>query len=440
MSVQSFIVAVVFTTSLCCFNLPSCADTGENEGIARLNTSFAEFPVLEGVTATHTGGIITLQGDVPNQESSDFAQRIAAHQQPTKLINNEIRTTSSLMQRLRPALENSIEQLSYTLAYLPLLLIALIIVFGFWNLARLVKRWNTPFEKLSSNAFLSNLMQTLASTAVILTGILFALEILDATALVGAVLGTAGIAGLALGLAFRDTVENYIAGLLLSIRQPFVPFDAIAIDDIEGQVVRMTSRATILMSYDGNHVRIPNAKVFQGTLVNYSRNPTRRFDFSVGVSTNVDLSAAQTLAVETLLGIEAVLDDPKPSSLIETLGDSNVILTIFGWVDQREYDFKKTRSQAIRMIKEAFDRAEYEMPEPIYRLRLNHDASDALLETQSENFTQESVTLPEKTSLDAQRIKNLSEDIRPDTTISEHIREERRRDKDDLLDADAPRE
>ncbi len=92
---------------------------------------------------------------------------------------------------------------------------------------------------------------------------LVALEILDATAIVGALLGTAGVLGVALGFAFKDILENYLAGILMSLRQPFSPRDHVVIDGNEGLVIALNSRATILMTLDGNHLRLPNALVFR---------------------------------------------------------------------------------------------------------------------------------------------------------------------------------
>jgi small-conductance mechanosensitive channel len=94
-----------------------------------------------------------------------------------------------------------------------------------------------------------------------IAGLVVALDILNATELLGAVLGAAGVAGLALGFAVRDTIENFIASILLSLRQPFGPRDFVDIDGVQGSVARLTSRATILVSPDGNQIRIPNAAV-----------------------------------------------------------------------------------------------------------------------------------------------------------------------------------
>ena len=111
---------------------------------------------------------------------------------------------------------------------------------------------------------------------------------LGAGALLGAVLGGAGVVGLALGFAMKDTIENYVSSLMLSLRQPFRANDKVKIDDYEGRVVRLTTRATILMTDDGNHLRLPNSKVFKAVIVNYTRNPQRRFEFILQIDTKAD--------------------------------------------------------------------------------------------------------------------------------------------------------
>jgi small conductance mechanosensitive channel len=114
----------------------------------------------------------------------------------------------------------------------------------------------------------------------IVLGVVLALDLFNLTALLGTILGAAGIVGLAIGFAVRDTVENFIASIMLSIRQPFRPKDLVEIEGELGHVIRLTSRATILLSLDGNHIRLPNATVFKAKIINYSRNDERRFTFA----------------------------------------------------------------------------------------------------------------------------------------------------------------
>jgi small-conductance mechanosensitive channel len=237
-------------------------------------------------------------------------------------------------------------------------------------LGRVAGRWERPYRRLSRNRFVQDLLRQGARSAVLFLGVLVALEILGATGAAAAVLGTAGVLGLAVGFAFKDLVENYIAGVLLSLRQPFEPNDHVVIDGREGKVLRLTSRAAILMTLDGNHLRIPNAAVFKGVILNYSRNPRRRFEFAVGVGTGEDLGAALRLGIETMAGAPGVLADPEPWAQIEALGDSSVTVRFYAWIDQRESSFPHVRTEALRRVKEALEGAGMDLPEPIYRVRM----------------------------------------------------------------------
>jgi small-conductance mechanosensitive channel len=256
------------------------------------------------------------------------------------------------------------------LAFLPLLGVAFVVFVLFVWLGRVAGRWERPYRRLSRNRFVQDLLRQGARSAVLFLGVLVALEILGATGAAAAVLGTAGVLGLAVGFAFKDLVENYIAGVLLSLRQPFEPNDHVVIDGREGKVLRLTSRAAILMTLDGNHLRIPNAAVFKGVILNYSRNPRRRFEFAVGVGSGEDLGAALRLGIETLAGVPGVLADPEPWAQIEALGDSSVTVRFYAWIDQRESSFPHVRTEALRRVKEALEGAGMDLPEPIYRVRM----------------------------------------------------------------------
>jgi small-conductance mechanosensitive channel len=301
--------------------------------------------------------------------------------------------------QIAPAVERVRELVSDFVGYLPLIAFA-ILTFGlFWLVAFLVGKWDGIFRRLTRNEFLADLIRHLAKLAVLGLGLLLAFELLEATALVGTVLGAAGLLGLALGFALRDTVENYVAGILLSTKRPFAPDDFVAIEGHEGRVLRLTSRATIVMTLDGNHVRIPNARVFNGIVVNYTRNPERRFSFDVGVSTDSHLVSTQHLAAKTLLEMEGVVEKPEPRVDVLALGDSNVVLRVFGWVDQRRFDFQKVRSEAIRIVKEAFDAAGVVMPEPTYGLRMQ-EARETRPDRRATEGPRQAIDVGRRTDLD----------------------------------------
>jgi small-conductance mechanosensitive channel len=169
-------------------------------------------------------------------------------------------------------------------------------------------------------------------------------------------------------LAVRDTVENFIASIMLSIRQPFRPNDTVEIEGDTGKVIRLTSRATILLSFDGNHIRIPNATVFKSRIVNFSRNDERRFVITLGVAYDTDLARAQDLALQTVASLPFVIAEPAPAVWIEELGDSAVIIKVAGWIRQHESSYLKARSEAWRLCLAAFDHAGIVMPETTLRV------------------------------------------------------------------------
>jgi small-conductance mechanosensitive channel len=248
---------------------------------------------------------------------------------------------------------------------------------------------------------------------------------------VGAVLGGAGVIGIALGFAVRDTVDNYVSSLMLSLRQPFRANDHVVIDNNEGRVIRLTSRATVLMTLDGNHLRIPNSTVFKAVILNYTRNPERRFQFDLGVDANDDPLAGMEVGLTAVEALEFVLNTPKASAIILAVGDSNIVLRFFGWVDQEQTDFMKGRSFAIQAAKTALEAAGFALPEPIYRLRFDEKLPQPLADA-----TRHERKPSAKRPADGE---SSSHDIAPDAHVEQLVEEERAGTAaEDLLDAQRP--
>lgn len=327
------------------------------------------------------------------------------------------------------ALDRMVEGLYRLAAALPLLVVSALLVWVAWWFGNWLSR-RAVFERLvRRNAFLQDLARTTVRAVVLGLGVLAALETMDATALVGAVLGTAGVFGLVLGFAFKETLENYLAGILMSLRQPFAPRDHLVIDGHEGVVIAMTSRATILMTLDGNHLRLPNALVFRSVMLNYTRNPSRRFEFDVGVGVGENLVLAQSIGAATLRGLDGVLDKPPARAYISALADSNVQVRFHAWVDQRSHDFLMVKSEAIRTVKLALESAGMDMPEPIYRVQL------------TERTGAPATAAPLAPATVASEAHPASVDTRAHSDLQEQIRHDPRADASaDLLDATAPKE
>lgn len=345
--------------------------TPEDERIAeRLRAILARVGDLGEVQIEVASGVVHLRGETASPRAQKKAEELAASLEGVVFVDNDIVETLSLDRRLVPNVEKIYSFARSALFMLPLFLVAVLVLWLFWRLGRVVQGADGMFAKLTENKLVQGLLKQLGRTVVVLLGIYLALEILGATTLVGAVLGTAGVVGLALGFAFRDIAENYLASIILSVRRPFVSKDFVEIDGKSGTVIRMTTRETVLMTADGNHLTLPNAAVFKTNILNYSRNPLRRFDVLVGVGTDVDLNVASRLGIQVLEGMPGVVDEPPPVARIESLGDSNVGLRFYGWVDQREADYLKVRSESVRRIKSSMDENEIDMPVPTQEILL----------------------------------------------------------------------
>ena len=286
-------------------------------------------------------------------------------------------THSALYGRFAAALDLMETKLVKLVANVPLLLVAILIVlFSVWLGSFVARRMRVLTRIARSNPYMDGLLRGIVRGLIILAGVLVALDLLGATSLVGAVLGSAGVVGLVLGFAFKDIAENYVAGVLLSLRRPFAPGDHVRIDSHEGKVVSLTSRATVLMTMDGNHLQLPNSLVFKSVLLNYSRNPRRRFEFETNVGTRASWHRAMDTGLAALASVDGVLAEPAPNVLIRSLSDSGATLQFLGWIDQTRNDLGKTRSEAMRRVRKTLREAGILPPDPVQKVMLFRDAGD----------------------------------------------------------------
>ena len=349
----------------------------DNDIRQRIQGIFSEIEGLQAVNVSVTQGVVTLTGETPNEKKAQQAINLTNRLTDVVTVEDRIDRTLDVQDNVTTVYQGLKAQAKNLVKALPLLLVgivlfALVTWFGSW-LSNRKKMW----QRLTPNPFVAELLSQTVKVIFIIFGLILALSLIGAETILGTLLGGAGVIGIAVGFAVKDTIENYIASLMLSIRQPFRARDHILINNQEGIVVRLTSRATILMTLDGNQLRIPNAEVFKATILNYTKNPERRFTFELGVDANDDPLAAIKVGLDAIHTLAFVLDEPKAVAVITNVGDSNIILEFQIWVDQSDTDFSKARSIAIRETKHALENEGFSLPEPIYRLRFNSNLEKA---------------------------------------------------------------
>ena len=442
----------------------------DNDIRQRIQGIFSEIEGLQDVNVSVTQGVVTLTGETPNEKKAQQAINLTNRLTDVVTVEDRIDRTLDVQENVTTVYQGLKAQAKNLVKALPLLLVgivlfALVTWFGSWLSNR-----NKMWQRLTPNPFVAELLSQTVKVIFIIFGLILALSLIGAETILGTLLGGAGVIGIAVGFAVKDTIENYIASLMLSIRQPFRARDHILINNQEGIVVRLTSRATILMTLDGNQLRIPNAEVFKATILNYTKNSERRFTFELGIDSNDDPLAAIKVGLDAIYTLAFVLEEPKAVAVITNVGDSNIILEFQIWVDQSDTDFSKARSIAIRETKHALENEGFSLPEPIYRLRFNSNLEKAFEHMQANTDSAKSdmtitPTTPKVTNENLNKDNNVDDkdkkqakaraklilqgrnadevlNARPDDKLMEKVEQEiaESSDETDLLDNNSPQE
>lgn len=377
-------------------------------------------------------GVVTLSGEVAEEAEIADLTALGERVEGVVAVRSEIGAAQEIAEQLNPALDRFTTRLRQAAGRLPLLLVALAIFALILGVGMLIARARF-WDRLAPNAFIAGLYRQGVRVAIGIAGLVVALDVAGAAALLGTILGAAGLVGLALGFAVRDTVENFVASIMLSLRQPFQPNDLVEIEGDTGRVIRLTSRATILLSLDGNHIRIPNSVVFKSRIVNFTRNAERRFSFDIGIDPDADLEATRLLAQDTLAGLPFVLAEPAPLVWMEDVTEAGAILRSSAWIDQAATGFATARGDAIRLVKGAIEAAGVAIPDTTYRIRLEGAGIPALASERAEG-PWVAPTRP------ARQVPGPAAFLQSEERALIPLVQAEREETDDLLHKDAPRE
>jgi small-conductance mechanosensitive channel len=255
------------------------------------------------------------------------------------------------------------------LLFLPRLITALVIFVASIIVGGLVKRaLKRALTPRVQDQEILELLGRLARWGVIILGTLAALDQVnfDVTSFVAGL----GIAGFTIGFALQDIAKNFVAGIILLIRQPFEIGDAVEISGLSGTVLEISTRDTVLKSFDGEAVIVPNGDVFTSPIINYSKLPLRRRTVMIGLGYGEDVDRAIQLFLDVIQGVDGVLSDPVPTVLVDSLGDSALTLAARFWVNQTSHGLLDVQSAVVQAIKEIAEEHEIDLPYPTQTLRL----------------------------------------------------------------------
>jgi small-conductance mechanosensitive channel len=291
--------------------------------------------------------------------------------------------------------------------------LAIAVLIAGWVIAKLVSILARRFlsERITSPLLLSVITRTLSIPIFILC-IYFVLQIAGLTRLALTILGGTGLIGIVIGFAFRDIAENFLASLLLSVRNPFRSGDLVEIAGHTGIAQNLNTRSTVLLTLDGCHVQIPNATVYKSTIKNFSSNPNRRATFTVGISYDSSAAKAQKLIAEVLREHPAVLSAPEPLVLLEELGAATVNLRINYWFDSGTHSPARINSALLRQTKNTLLQGGINLPDTEREIVFPQGVPVAITERTASSPAHPTVTAP------PERLAISSDDAR-DATVGE---------------------
>jgi small-conductance mechanosensitive channel len=269
------------------------------------------------------------------------------------------------------------EMVSGFFAALPQIALS-IIVFGLFyvaaNWVKLAVKRVAQAAELTPGAEM--VLGRIARWLVIGVGLLVALTIAVESFEPGQLIQLLGISSVAIGFAFHDILQNFLAGILLLLTEPFKIGDQIIVNEFEGTVENVETRATTIKTYDGRRVVIPNAHLFTESVIVNTAFPVRRTEYGVGIGYGDDVVGAMRLILAVMDEVDGVLEHPAPDVLVAELGDSSVVLRARWWTDSVRSNVLRIQSDVIATVKERLLANGIDLPFPTQQV-LFHDQTEA---------------------------------------------------------------
>jgi small conductance mechanosensitive channel len=267
-----------------------------------------------------------------------------------------------------------IDLIESLLSRLPFLLIGLIVFVLFVIAGKIAKHaLLATARRTRLNLTLADLLGRLMSAAFIVLGLFVWAVVIFPAFKPGDLVAGLGITSIAIGFAFKDILQNFLAGVLMLWRQPFQVGDQIRTGEFEGTVEEINTRATRLQTYDGELVNVPNGDVYTRAVLVRTAYGTRRLRFTVPIGYPDSLEKARETIHQVLATTEGVHAEPAPWVHVTELAPSSVNFTVYFWTDARQAHVLQTGNRVATNIKLALDRAGIDMPYPHAVIRLQDE-------------------------------------------------------------------
>ncbi|MBV9842553.1 MAG: mechanosensitive ion channel family protein [Sphingomonadaceae bacterium] len=257
----------------------------------------------------------------------------------------------------------------------PNLIAAIVFLAFFWVVGRYAARLTRAAFHHRRREDLAEVLGSLVKGVIYVVAAMFSAAIVFPSVTPSGVLGTLGIGSVAVGFAFKDILQNLLAGLLLLIQRPYRRGDQIKVKDYEGTIEHIASRATAIKTYDGRRVLIPNSDLYTAPVIVNTAFPTRRDHYDIGIGYGDDPAHASALFAEVIKKVAGVQADPPPSVIPWGLDSSTVTLRARWWTESLRAKQIAVRNKVILAIWKAAKDEGIDLPYPT-SVVLFHDQTE----------------------------------------------------------------
>ncbi|MFZ5819976.1 MAG: mechanosensitive ion channel family protein [Chloroflexota bacterium] len=246
---------------------------------------------------------------------------------------------------------------------IPDLITAVVIFLASLYLAGLVSRLLCRvLEKREAAPGVTHLLAQVVRWTIIVLGVITALQrFFDVTAFLAGL----GILGFTVGFALQNIMQNFAAGIILLLQQPFKIGDVVNVAGFDGTIVQMDLRTTEMKTLDGRIVTLPNGDILAGAIVNYTRAERRRVDLPVGISYNSEPAVARRVMLEAIRDVPGFVSEPEPMVVFHTFAGSSIDMTAYFWIDTTKTNPILAKDAAFGLAKAALEKNGIEIPFPI---------------------------------------------------------------------------
>ncbi|HYE52905.1 MAG TPA: mechanosensitive ion channel family protein [Azospirillaceae bacterium] len=269
-------------------------------------------------------------------------------------------------QEAEAIVENRLYQMAVDfLAQLPQYGLGLAVLFVTWLLATWLTRGITAgLGRTRMRRSLAEVLEKLIAILIWFGGILVAAVVAFPGVTPGRVVTALGLGSIAVGFAFKDILENFIAGILILYREPFRLGDYVECNGVTGRIEVITIRDTHIRETDGERVVMPNAMLFREAVKVLTDKDTRRTTVMCGVGYGEDVDRAREVIRKAVEGLPTVRKDKEVQIFAQAFGESSIDFEVTWWTGSKPVDIRRSRDEVVAAVKRALDEAGIEIPFP----------------------------------------------------------------------------